>query len=359
MSAHTNHDKPLLGKIVLVAGATRGAGRGISIAFGELGATVWCTGRSVIGETPQGRPETIQETARRVSAAGGEGRWARVDHTQAGEVEALCERITRESGHLDVLVNDIWGGDALTGWGVPFWQHDLEDGLRLLDLAVRTHLVTARFAVPLLASRPGSLVVEVTDGVGEHYRGSLYYDLAKATTRRLAFAMAEELRPRGVTAVAVTPGFLRSEAVLDHFGVSEERWRDAVVTDPHFAASETPRFVGRGMAALAADPDKLALAGSVLSSGMLAERYQLVDVDGTRPHFGAYARALVVDALLQAIAAGTLELGSPEALLGSVGELAAPFVSQIQGPLVERLAALPSLDLAGLRAAVAATLKIG
>lgn len=360
MGAHTNNEKPLAGRVALVAGATRGAGRGIALGLGELGATVWCSGRSVAGKTPPGRPETIEETAALVTAAGGDGRWARVDHTDAAQVESLCGRIADESGHLDVLVNDIWGGDALTGWGTPFWQHDLADGLRLLDLAVRTHLVTARFAAPLLVDRPGSLVVEITDGVGDHYRGSLYYDLAKASTIRLAFAMAEELRPRGITAVAVTPGFLRSEAVLQHFGVSAEGWREAIAKDPHFAASESPRFVGRGIAALAADPEKIEVSGKVLSSGMLGARYGLGDVDGRRPHFGDYSRGVVVDALRAALAEGTLDLRAPAALIASVGELAAPFVGQVSLPLLERLRGLPTPPTEeALVAAVAATVRVG
>ncbi|MEZ4382882.1 MAG: SDR family oxidoreductase [Nannocystaceae bacterium] len=357
--------RSLQGHVALVAGATRGAGRGIAVALGELGATVWCTGRSVAGATPPGRPETIEETAAMVTDAGGEGRWRRVDHCDAAAVAALCAEIDAAHGGLDLLVNDIWGGDALTQWGVPFWEHDLDGGLRLLDLAVRTHLITSRHAVPLVLRRceargRGGLVVELTDGLGDHYRGSLYYDLAKASTIRLAFAMAEELRPRGVAAVAVTPGFMRSEAVLDHFGVDETRWRAAIARDPHFAASETPRYVGRGIAALAADPDKLADSGAALSSAMLAARYDLVDADGQRPDFGAYARELVTGALVDAAARGALDLACADALLASVGPLAAPFVAQVSRRLHARLRTIDAAaDRSAVAAAVAATLRLG
>ncbi|MCA9657415.1 MAG: SDR family oxidoreductase, partial [Myxococcales bacterium] len=300
------------------------------------------------------------------TALGGRGVAVQVDHLDEAAVVALFERVRAEAGRLDVLVNDIWGGDALTQWGAPFWEHDLDGGLRLLDLAVRTHLITSRFAAPLVIQRsearegPGGLVVELTDGVGDHYRGSLYYDLAKASTIRLAFAMAEELRPRGIAAVAVTPGFLRSEAVLDHFGVDEGRWREAIAADPHFAASETPRFVGRGIAALAGDPEKLRDSGEVLSSGVLGARYGLTDVDGRRPNFGAYARELVTDALVDAAARGALDLTDADALLSSVGPLAAPFVGQVSRRLLAALTGLAAAEeREAVAAAVAATIRLG
>jgi NAD(P)-dependent dehydrogenase (short-subunit alcohol dehydrogenase family) len=272
------------GRVALVAGATRGAGRAIAVELGAAGATVYCTGRSTRGNpSPMRRPETIEETA---EFAGGIA--VRVDHTQAEEVAALAARIRDEQGRLDVLVNDIWGGDPLTNWRKPFWEHSLDDGLEMQRLAVWTHLVTARHLVPLLVEAGGGLVVELTDGDGSYYRGNLFYDLAKTSTIRLAYGMAEELRPHGVAAVAVTPGFMRSEAVLDHFGVREENWRDGIEQDRHFEFSETPRFVGRAIAALAADSDVLAKSGQVLTSWNLAKEYEFDDVDGSRPDWGAY-----------------------------------------------------------------------
>ncbi len=276
----------------MVAGGTRGAGRGIAVELGAAGATVYVTGRtSRGGSSPMGRPETIEETAELVTAAGGEGVAVRVDHTVAEEVAALFRRIARErDGRLDVLVNDIWGGDPLTQWGTPFWEHDLAAGLRMQELAVTTHLITSHYAAPLLVARGRGLVVEMTDGDGDGYRGSLFYDLAKASVIRLAKGQAEDLRPHGVAAVAVTPGFMRSEAVLDHFGVSEPNWRDGVARDPNFAASETPRYVGRAVAALAADAQVMARSGRTLTSWGLAAEYGFTDVDGTRPDWGAWFR---------------------------------------------------------------------
>lgn len=279
------------GAVALVAGATRGAGRAIALELGARGATVYCTGRSTRGNpSPMRRPETIEESAELVVAAGGRGIAVRVDHTEAAEVAALVERIgADEDGRLDVLVNDVWGGDALTSWDSPFWEHSLEDGLHMQRLAVWTHLVTAWHAAPLMVARGRGLVVEMTDGDSDRYRGTLFYDLAKASTIRLGLGMAADLRPHGVAAVAVTPGFMRSEAVLDHFGVTAESWRDAVEKDEHFAHSETPRFVGRCVAALAADPDAMRWSGRTLASWDLAKEYGIDDVDGTRPDWGAHA----------------------------------------------------------------------
>lgn len=283
---------PLAGRVAVVAGATRGAGRGIAVELGAAGATVYATGRSTRGApSPMGRPETIEETAEMVTARGGTGIPVRVDHTVAEDVAALFARVAEEhDGRLDVLVNDIWGGDPLTEWDTPFWEHNLDNGLRMQQLAVTTHLITSHYGVPLLVGRRGGLVVEVTDGTGEDYRGSLFYDLAKSSVIRLAYAQAAELRSHGVTAVALTPGFLRSEAMLDHFGVTEESWRDAVATDPHFAQSETPTYIGRVVAALAADPDVDRWSGQALSTGHLAEVYGVTDADGTQPDWPAYAR---------------------------------------------------------------------
>lgn len=285
--------KPLSGRVAVVAGATRGAGRGIARMLGEAGATVYCTGRGAAGSPSPGRhaarPETVEETAQLVTEAGGTGIAVRVDHTEPAGVARLAERVRDEqAGRLDVVVNDIWGGDPLTEWGVPFWELDIAKGLEMQRLAVHTHLVTARHLVPLLVARGRGLVVEVTDGDTLAWRGSLCYDLAKVSTIRLAWAMAEELAPTGVTALAVTPGFLRSEAVLDHFGVTAATWRDAIARDPHFAHSESPMFVGRAVAALAADPHVARRAGGVYASWELAEVYGFTDVDGARPHWGRH-----------------------------------------------------------------------
>jgi NAD(P)-dependent dehydrogenase (short-subunit alcohol dehydrogenase family) len=239
------------------------------------------------------RPETIEETAELVDSAGGRGIAVRTDHTDDEQVAALVQRIRDEQdGRLDVLVNDIWGGDPLTHWDVPFWEQPLADALEMQRLAVWTHIVTSWRCAPLLVQRGRGLIVEMTDGIEERYRGTLYYDLAKASALRLAKGMAEELRPHAVAALAVTPGFLRSEAVLDHFGVTAEGWRDAIERDPHFAHSETPRFVGRGVAALAADPELLELSGGAFASWELAARYGIKDVDGARPDWGAHFATL-------------------------------------------------------------------
>jgi NAD(P)-dependent dehydrogenase (short-subunit alcohol dehydrogenase family) len=283
----------LRGKVALVAGATRGAGRGIAVDLGAAGATVYVTGRTTRQhQSEYQRPETIEETAELVTAAGGEGIAVQVDHLELDQVRSLVERIRTEQGRLDILVNDIWGGEKLFEWNKPVWDHDLENGLRLLRLGVDTHLITAHFALPLLIERPGGLLVEVTDGTAEynadHYRLSPFYDLAKVAANRMAWAHAKDLAPHGATAVSVTPGWLRSEMMLEHFGVSEESWRDATEKVPHFVISETPRFVGRAIAALAADPDKARWNGRSLSSGGLAQVYGFTDLDGSRPDAWRY-----------------------------------------------------------------------
>jgi NAD(P)-dependent dehydrogenase (short-subunit alcohol dehydrogenase family) len=286
--------QPLDGKVALVAGATRGAGRGIAGALGEAGATVYCTGRSTRQRRSEyDRPETIEETAELVSAAGGVGIALGVDHLEPNEVEALARRVETEGGRLDVLVNDIWGGELLFEWDTALWDHDLQKGLRILRLAVDTHLITSHFMLPLLIRRPGGLVVEMTDGTRDynsaHYRVSAFYDLAKTAVLRLAFAQAEELAAHDCTAVALTPGWLRSEMMLDNFGVSEGNWRDAGRIQPHFAAiSESPVFVGRAVAALAADPDIRRRNGGSFSSGELAREYGFTDVDGSQPDCWRY-----------------------------------------------------------------------
>ena len=281
--------KPLEGKVAVVAGATRGAGRGIACALGEAGAIVYCTGRSVRGQPASGsRPETIEETAELVSARGGIGIAVRVDHTVEEQVRALLARVRGEQGRLDVLVNDVWGGDELTEFGTPFWELSLEKGRRMLEQAVFSHVVTSRHAAPLMIERRQGLIVEVTDGDSYGYRGNLFYDLAKSSLIRLAMAMAWELRRRNVTALALTPGFLRSEAMLEGFGVTEETWREGVRKDPNFIASETPLFVGRAVAALAADPEVGRRSGGVFSSWGLAREYGFDDADGSRPDWGKH-----------------------------------------------------------------------
>ncbi|MFI7140951.1 SDR family oxidoreductase [Streptomyces massasporeus] len=284
---------PLQDKVALVAGATRGAGRGIAVELGAAGATVYVTGRSTRARRSEyDRPETIEDTADLVTAAGGRGIAVPTDHLDRAQVKALADRIADEQGRLDVLVNDIWGGEKLFEWDTPLWAHDLDNGLRLLRLAVETHAVTAHHVLPLLLRNPGGLVVEVTDGTADYnagnYRVNFFYDLAKASVLRMAFALGHELGPRGATAVALTPGWLRSELMLDGFGVREENWRDALERVPHFAISETPHYVGRAVAALAADADVARWNGQSLSSGGLAQVYGFTDLDGSRPDAWRY-----------------------------------------------------------------------
>jgi NAD(P)-dependent dehydrogenase (short-subunit alcohol dehydrogenase family) len=276
--------RPLTDTIAVVAGATRGAGRGIARMLGEAGATVYCTGRSTrdAPATP-GRPETIEETAEMVTAAGGRGIAVQVDHSVPAQVEALFERVRSESARLDLLVNDIWGGETLIEHGKRLWEHSLGNGLAVLRNAVETHIITSRFAAPLLIDNGRGLIVGVTDGDTYNYRWNLYYDLVKTSVIRMAFGLAQELRQYGVASVAVTPGFLRSEAMLELFGVTEENWRDGAQTDPNFIASETPGYVGRAIAALAADPDIMRRSGRVFSSWTLAREYGFTDVDGRQP----------------------------------------------------------------------------
>jgi NAD(P)-dependent dehydrogenase (short-subunit alcohol dehydrogenase family) len=291
-------ERPLAEKVALVAGATRGGGRGVAVALGEAGATVYATGRSTRGRRSEiDRPETIEETAERVTAAGGEGIAVAVDHLDSAQVSRLVERIDAEHGRLDVLVNDIWGAEHLFEWSTPVWEHDLDRGLRLLRLAVDTHLITSRHALPLLLRRPGGLVVEVTDGTAaynaDHYRVSLFYDLAKTSVIRMAWALAQELGPREATAVALTPGWMRSELMLEHHGVTEDNWREATERTPHFCISETPVYLGRAVAALAGDPERARWNGQSLSSGGLAQVYGFTDLDGTRPDCWRYMLEVV------------------------------------------------------------------
>ncbi|QES47196.1 short-chain dehydrogenase [Streptomyces venezuelae] len=283
----------LEGKVALVAGGTRGAGRGVAVQLGAEGATVYVTGRSTRGKRSEyDRPETVEESAALVTAAGGLGIPVVCDHLVPEQVEALVGRIDSEQGRLDVLVNDIWGGELLFEWESTVWEHDLDNGLRLLRLAVETHAITSHFALPLLLRTPGGLVVEMTDGTEEYnrstYRVSFFYDIAKSSVLRMAFALGHELGPRGATAVALTPGWLRSEMMLDNYGVTEANWRDATERSPHFAISETPSYVGRAVAALAADPEVARWNGRSLSSGQLAREYGFTDLDGSRPDAWRY-----------------------------------------------------------------------
>ncbi|XID91201.1 SDR family oxidoreductase [Paenibacillaceae bacterium WGS1546] len=284
-------EQPLRGRTAVVAGATRGAGRAIAIMLGAAGATVYATGRSVRGAPSDiGRPETIEETAELIEARGGKGVPVRVDYTEEEQVKALFERIARErNGRLDILVNDVWGGEKLTEWGTPYWEGELGKALLMQRRAVHSHMIASYYGAPLLVANGKGLVVEVTDGYDYRYRGNLPYSLAKVSAIHLAEALAAELRPHGVAAVAATPGFLRSEEMLDHFGVTEDNWRDAAKKDVHFLQSETPFLLARGIAALAADPDLMSKTGKALSSWGLSEEYGIEDIDGRRPHWGNYA----------------------------------------------------------------------
>jgi NAD(P)-dependent dehydrogenase (short-subunit alcohol dehydrogenase family) len=309
--------KALKDKIALVAGATRGAGRGIAIALGEAGATVYCTGRSSRKQrrgrgATTGRPETIEETAELVTAAGGRGIAVRVDHTESAQVKKLVAGIKRRHKRIDILVNDVWGGDALTEFGKPFWTTNLGNGLAMLKQAIHSHIITSHYAVPLMLghatgkrgkTKGQGIIFEITDGDAFYYRGNLFYDLVKISVIRLAFAMARELRNRNIVSVALTPGFLRSERVLEHFKVTEATWKEAGSrknanvnsknqndAPQDFMASESPRFIGRAVVAMASDPQVKKKTGRVFSSWALAREYGFTDLDGTQPHWGNHAR---------------------------------------------------------------------
>lgn len=286
--------QPLKNKVAIVAGATRGAGRGIAVELGAAGATVYATGRSTHTQRSEyNRPETIEETADLINQAGGKGIAVVVDHLEPEQVRSLVARIKQEHGCLDILVNDI-GAEYLAEFNKPVWELSLEKGLRMLRLAIETHLITSHFALPLLIQKPGGLVVEVTDGTAEYndknYRQSLFYDLAKTSVIRMAWGLAQELKPHQCTAVALTPGWLRSEMMLDHFGVSEANWQDATAKEPHFIISETPHYVGRAVAHLAGDPEVGRWNGRSLSSGQLAQIYGFTDLDGSQPDAWRYIR---------------------------------------------------------------------
>lgn len=282
----------LAGKVALVAGATRGAGRGIAEQLGAAGATVYCTGRTTAAaRSEMQRPETIDETAALVSAAGGLGIAVQVDHLVPDEVGVLIRRIEAEQGRLDIVVNDIFGATKIE-WNKSVWESDLAYGLRTLRLAVDTHAITSHFAIPLLIRQPGGLLIEVNDGTAEYngtrYRNSFFYDLAKASVLRMAFALGHELAPHRATAVSLTPGWLRSEAMLEAFQVSEATWHEALKFQPHFAISESPAFVGRAAVALAQDDNVSRWNGQSLSSGQLARMYGFTDLDGSQPDAWRY-----------------------------------------------------------------------
>ena len=295
-----NDNLPLAGRVALVAGATRGAGRAIAVELARAGAYVYATGRSsrVDGPSEIERPETIEDTGDRMAAAGGDGVALRVDHLDPAQVESLVSRIRDEHGRLDVLVNDIFGGDRYAQFGKKIWEHDLPGGLRMLRMGIDTHAITSHYALSLLIERPGGLVIEMTDGTfayntryrggSEHFGVGMYYDLVKSAVQRLTLAQSEELAAYEGAAVAVTPGWLRSEMMLQIYGVTEAHWHDAIEKEPHFAISESPTYVGRGVAALAADPDRARYSGGSVSSGELARTYDLTDVDGSRPNAWAY-----------------------------------------------------------------------
>jgi len=282
--------QPLQGQVALVAGATRGAGRGIACMLGEAGATVYCSGRSTRTHPATGfyagRPETIEETAEMVGCSGGTGIPVRTDHLVPEQVEALIGRIRQEQSRLDILVNDISEGE--THEWLPFWKLDLDKGFRMLRTALHSHILTARHAATLMVEKRRGLIVEIGDGDTLDYRATLFYDLVKVSVSRFAFCMAEDLRQHRVSALAVTPGYMRTEGMLDHFGVTESNWRDGAKQDPNFLHSETPFFVGRAVAALAADPRVLRKSGGLYSSWGLAREYGFTDVDGSRPDLGAH-----------------------------------------------------------------------
>jgi NAD(P)-dependent dehydrogenase (short-subunit alcohol dehydrogenase family) len=293
--------KSLTGKIAVVAGATRGAGRGIACMLGEAGATVYCTGRSTRDNlVSASRPETIEETADMVTKYGGVGIPVRVDHLDKEQVEAFFERVRREHNQLDILVNDIWGGEKLTEFGTPVWEIDVDKGLQMLRTAINTHIITSRYGLPLMVERKQGLVIEVTDGDTLDYRGNFIYDIVKTTVIRMAYGLSQELKDKGITAVALTPGFLRSEEMLDHFGVTEANWRDATKKEPHFIASETPFFVGRAAAALASDPKVSEKTGKALSSWNLSDEYGFKDITGDTPHWGRYFAEHVAPQMVEA-----------------------------------------------------------
>ena len=280
--------KSLAGLVAVVAGATRGAGRGIARALGEAGATVYCTGRSVRGNrSPYNRPETVDETAEMISSAGGSAIALRVDHTVEAEVEDLFRRVVRELSRLDLLVNCIAGEDPLMAQWCSFWKTDLNNAETALRQSLVSHIITAKHAAPYMIRNHRALIVEVTESDVLSAGGNPVTQTVKLALKGLALSMAAELRPYGVAAVSITPGFLRSETMLERFGVTEETWREGAKKDKNFLESESPLFVGRAVAALAGDPAILERSGQLLSSWELGREYRFTDADGRRPDWGA------------------------------------------------------------------------
>jgi NAD(P)-dependent dehydrogenase (short-subunit alcohol dehydrogenase family) len=301
--AHPGADTNAAPRVALVAGATRGAGRAIAVELARAGFHVYAPGRSSRASGPSEieRPETIEETGELISAAGGSGSALVVDHEAPAAVSDLVARIARDNGRLDVLVNDIFGGDRYMEWDKPLWEHDWDGGLRMLQMGVHTHLITSRAAIPLMlrtAEAHGSrgLVVEMTDGTSEanaEFRRNVgfYYDLVKANVERIVKGLTAELETSPLTVVGVTPGWLRSEKMLEDFGVSEDNWRDALATHPGFGISESPTYVARGIAALARAGDADRWAGTIVSARRLADAYDVTDTDGSRPDCWGYLAA--------------------------------------------------------------------
>ena len=283
-------ERALVGQVAVVAGATRGAGRGIARALGEAGATVYCTGRSVAGHpSPYGRPETIEQTAQMIQAAGGTAVAVRVDHTVEAEVDALFERVEAEQGRVDVLVNCIAGEDPLMGEWASFWDTKLDNGDAVFRQCLLSHLITAKHAARRMIRAKRGLIVEVTEGDMLASGGNPMAQCVKTALRQFVLGMAAELEAHGVAALAITPGFLRSESMLEHFGVTEATWRDGGAKDSNFLESESPLFVGRAIAALAADPNVLARSGELVSSWQCGREYGFDDYDGRRPDWGRLA----------------------------------------------------------------------
>ncbi|WP_026421732.1 SDR family oxidoreductase [Actinokineospora inagensis] len=286
----------MAGKVAVVTGATRGCGRGIAVELGAAGATVYVTGRSTReSASPMRRTETIDETAELVDAAGGVGVPVRCDFSVVSDVDALRDRIAADHGRIDVLVDDVWGGDQFVEFGTPWWESDLDQGIGVLRNGIETHLVTLHRLLPLVVANRGGLVVEVTDGDSEDYPGpvGLPYFLVKSGVRALGRALGAELAAHGVTGLAVTPGFLRSEMMLEHFEVTEDNWRDGVAKDPNYIMAESPRYLGRAIAALAADPAVSRFAGRTLASWTLMREYGFTDVDGSKPDWGRWLADVV------------------------------------------------------------------
>ena len=260
--------------------------------LGAAGATVYVTGRSTRKQKSEmDRSETIEETAELVTKAGGRGIAVQVDHLVPEQVRALIARIEAEQGELHILVNDIFGLTKME-WNKTVWESTLEDGLHLLHLGIDSHAITSHFALPVLIKKPGGLVIEINDGTHayneKNYRVSFFYDLVKTAVNRMAWSLAHELKDHKATALSLTPGWLRSEVMLDAYKVSEANWRDATKVEPHFAISETPAFVGRAVAALASDPDVARWSGKSVSSGELAKIYGFTDIDGSKPDAWRY-----------------------------------------------------------------------